>query len=104
MNTVENREFPFLEIVPAADPRFEQSARCDLTNATLFDERSAAEKSETSYWIRVGLAQDLCLVCPVRKACLQFGIENRLSGVMGGEMLNLGRVIRPQPRRTLVSA
>lgn len=39
------------------------------------------------------LAAGLCASCPLRRACYDFGVENRLDGVWGGVDLVYGRAV-----------
>lgn len=37
-------------------------------------------------------AEAVCAVCPIRDACLDFGVDNRMTGVWGGVSLVRGKV------------
>lgn len=37
------------------------------------------------------IMDDICLSCPVRKMCLQEGVENKEYGLWGGVFLNNGK-------------
>ena len=90
-----DRRLRFPEVpapVVGADPRFDSTARCGLAVAVLFDERRSYEKA-TVYRERVGEAKLVCAECPVRASCLEFGVANQLTAVMGGQELRHGRPV-----------
>ena len=77
--------------LPSEDPRFDERAVCGLATAHLFDE-PAADEGVVAYRRRVRKAKTVCVGCPVRPDCLQYGLANGLSGVLGGEELKMGKI------------
>lgn len=78
--------------VLGADPRFDSRAGCGLAVAVLFDERRAHEPTAV-YRDRIKEAKLVCAACPVRSPCLEFGVGNQLTAVMGGQELRHGRLM-----------
>jgi hypothetical protein len=85
------------KMVVGDDPRFDERAACRLGASRLFDAKEPDEPV-ADYRRRADRARAVCAACPVAAGCLQFGIDNDLSGLMGGEELRKG-VIKPARAR-----
>jgi hypothetical protein len=71
---------------------WQEHSVCQWTDEPgLFD--AFSEGSTPREWERVARAQNVCVECPVRAQCLEFGISLRESGVYGGRYLSKGHVL-----------
>ena len=77
-------------IPPPKGPQgWQASGACRNEDATLFDELPS-RRAPLREFERVARARSICSGCPVLDECLESAVENRISGVQGGEHLRLG--------------
>lgn len=69
-------------------------AACTPATAHLFDPLGDDDRGPRRRRERLEPARAICSGCPVRMLCLEYGMDRRLSGIFGGELLRAGVVDR----------
>lgn len=72
-------------------------AACGQADPSLFEPVAIDDRDVEALAHRAAAARAICARCPVIEECAADAIDNRMSGVWGGQMLEFGKP-RPVPR------
>jgi len=72
---------------------WQRDSECQWYDPALFDAFSRASKKA---WHRVFRAAQICDRCSVRTECMEFGMDEQMTGVWGGFYMVEGQVTMPR--------